>query len=653
VTDVAWLAAHAAVPLDPERVQAWLTGVEHALEARVGDMQRDFLLGRHIGLVAWWDPENAPQGWSQTETSPGGLAVLDGYPIGFEHLGLDRPSPLGIATALSRDPSLASRLLAPVASVAIQDGSLSVTPDALGFASIYRAQHAGMTVWSNSPALCALFAFGRVSPSPEGWTSLLSEGRFLGDGGPLQGVRRLAPGERVSVIDSPVEPREIRSDVFRPLLDEPVAPDAVAPAVVRAITDAYQSLAKLEVGSVRVPLSGGRDSRVLAAVALAQNIASELWTSSPPELDVVIAEELLALTDGSVPWVRTNKSERIRGSDAAKADAGRTADDTWASAVSYQFLGEGQDEVTPQTVRSRPQKQIHDVALWGLGGEFARSFYYHEDALAAPEARVESFWRSVRTGPGLVDVLARRDLLAPRVDGIRSDLEAQGVRGLSQLDVLYVFERTRRFKARTGNTAGVWPYLTYGYIKATLGQTPEWRVHTRYYEDVVRLVFPAWSGRPYAHELKAENREAASAGTHADAYWDSPFIRPLGELLMDHAATEDLLVNDELRRLLTAGGRRDGWAVTRMRRLNQVINYLSYREHVTQVQAAFTAAGGVQVGEIAGPLPVESFQIDRGRARLRRALANTAFHVSRVARLGRRFLKNPRQTGRQVLKRFR
>lgn len=620
MTDIVWLAAHDVRPLDPTKVDAWAAGVEAAFATRLHGLRRVAAVREHVAVVVWVDDEHVPAGWQQVELTGADLAAFDGIPIGFDGLGLSRPTPIGIARAIAEDGGSA-RQQPPFVSVSLLEDRLTIVTDALGYASVHRAGAAGVTAWSSSPGLASLAIFGDVRPSIEGWTTQLSKSRFLGDGGPLQGVIRTAPGWSAVASDSPAPPRELQADYLTPLLAHPVPAADVATAVRSAISAVFASTRRLDLGRVRVPLSGGRDSRVLAAIALAEGLADELWTSSPPELDVQIATELVARLDTPIPWSTRNRSEGTSEWDTRAGSAGLTIDDIWATAVHNQGLAEGQDEVTPQASRRSSRRPFDGATLWGLAGEFARAYYYGEEGLRDPSSWVATFWRRARGGPGFVDPEARARLLEPRVEAIRASVRDRGVDGLRELDVFYVFERIRRFKARTGSTEVIWPYLTPPYIEATFGQPPEERVRTRYYEEVIPLALPAWAGQPYGHELKSQFPAEASNASHAAAYWASPYVEALGAEMVHRAKRDPLLVASGVRRLFDEGGTAPGNPVNRMRAANQLFGYLTYTDHLREVRTAFAEAGGAAIA-------------NGGSA----ALMTVAWRPSRIGRVVRRTL---------------
>jgi asparagine synthase (glutamine-hydrolysing) len=591
VTNVVWLAAHAADPIDDRRISAWLAAVEAAFSIRLTGLRRSALVARHTCLVAWSDPANVPRTWSQVEERPDCLAVSDGYPIGFEQLGLIVPRPSAVVEALDGDPSLIDALLPPYAGVLLRDGRLSLAIDALGFAKVYTTSTPGTTVWSSSAMLASLFAHGRADVADEAWIGLIAQDAFLGDDAPLANVRLERPRTIVRAVGAPGGLRIERSDPIAPLFHHEPEND-VAGAVTDALRRVYRSIGRLDVGPLTVPLSGGRDSRLLAAVGLGSGAVDALWTSSPPEQDVDIARSLIARLHRPVPWSVRDKAGDTRQRDASAVAAGLTVPAIWDRLVAHQLSVEGEGIVTPHTSPRAPRASLEGATLWGIGGEFGRAYSYDARALARPDAATTWFWRAKARRASLIEPLVAREIIGRRLDAIRADFEDAGLHGLRQLDAQYVFGRVRRLQNRIGTTTGIRPFFTLPYLRATLPLPPSERARTTYHADIVRRTMPAWADVPFSHATRPTIRSEATQTSYAEAFWDGPFVAELSRDLLEALAGQDAVRSDRVAELLARAGRRDGGALARMRAFERLLGYVSYGRHVEVVVRDFRAAGG-------------------------------------------------------------
>jgi hypothetical protein len=151
-----------------------------------------------------------------------------------------------------------------LAGVSLTDGEARVFAGATGFDSFYYRRTDGGVVFSSLPL--PLYALAQVSIDWECWADILSLGYPLGDATPAAEVRRLAGGE--SLVS---HPGGARLDRRRPYwLD--IRPAQWKPErVVRLIAE---QIPRVVVRRPVVTLSGGWDSRLLAALARTRSLRS-------------------------------------------------------------------------------------------------------------------------------------------------------------------------------------------------------------------------------------------------------------------------------------------------------------------------------------------------------------------------------------------
>lgn len=245
--------------------------------------------------------------------------------------------------------------------VRAQDDALEIRTDVLGAYPVYATTAADQTWWASGLAgvLEPLTTDGAIDE--RSLASLLVCGWPL-DGQPrVRGVRRLPRGVTVCVA-----PDGRRSIVAAPERQDALAllgGTSSADAAARDLVASVRALADWPGRPSMVPVTGGRDSRVILAAALASGISFEALTAGGDEqADVRIGRELCAVAGIAhrqfVPpggrWLGTDpklavKLTRLRGGTLSLADGAGFA-------------------VVPA---SGP------LALWhsGQGGEIARGHY--------------------------------------------------------------------------------------------------------------------------------------------------------------------------------------------------------------------------------------------------------------------------------------
>jgi hypothetical protein len=267
-------------------------------------------------------------------------------------------------------------------------------------------------------------------------------------------------------------------------------------------------------GVVNAPLTGGKDSRMLASILIGRGIPAQYWTKGRPEsLDVQIAPEIARLH--GLP-------HRLAGRPTQAPDASppSVADD-WAS-LTWQFVT--QNDGLPSlhlvgNIHGQPAGVEHlAVTLSGLCAESAR-LARAQRYLDGPGRSLE---RAIRYIPysrmeiprGLVLGEAyrlARDSLRELVQRLAD--EGVSVRNLST--AVYLDERCRRWAANNPRELAqtedkVLPCLTRPYAEAALRSDPDDRSTHQLHRRMIRLHAPALEHEPRLAKPWPSGVEAAS-----------------------------------------------------------------------------------------------------------------------------------------------
>jgi hypothetical protein len=132
----------------------------------------------------------------------------------------------------------------------------------------------GGVLVASSPSALVHAGVAPATPDWDAWAQIIATGGVLGAASPFRGIRRLGPGE-VLVVSRAAWPRIVDRDwEWR----EPGASNGGLDPIAQALDAAVERIAAR--GPLRTTLSGGWDSRVLAAMARRHDRDATTWTTS-------------------------------------------------------------------------------------------------------------------------------------------------------------------------------------------------------------------------------------------------------------------------------------------------------------------------------------------------------------------------------------
>jgi len=459
------------------------------------------------------------------------IAVACAYvPTGFGDItGVAEPSveaALSLGAALTRDAS-ATRSLAPPFAIAVLDkgsGELCVLNDWLGAGRCLEASFPEGTLWTNRAAAAHLFCGREARANPSTWEILAGAGWFMGRTTPIEGVEAVAPGSVLRATGGRVDRREL--GVLASLLR---SEDSYEELCDRS---AEQALAQVRLadalweGRTSVDLSGGRDSRVVAAAALAAGIDAKVVTSDRTVGEADVAVALMSRASG-------NLEHHLQKTDDGDAVLDRPL---LERALNVHLLHDGMRH--PQKVRGNqdlPRARAQRATLSGHGGGIAHGVYY-SNRRELLRARLSSDDERIRTVSKLfprVGKLARQGCLDAARDSARCTLDAARVAGLKGPERLEWFHLCDRFAHRQGlasHAERLTLFAMPGFVEAAFAMKPKDRMAARLHRDLVERFVPEWAEVGYF-----EPDGGSSSPTRRRRLWESP---------ADAAAVDELLASD-------------------------------------------------------------------------------------------------------------
>ena len=488
--------APAEIAESAARVQSWYAPLWP--ETR----RADRVLGRRVGLMLWHQAEPACRWPAWQPVGAGAVAGLHA-PLGAEFAvgsASPTPDPAALVRRLRQSPADLLRLTPPfvLAAADVEQDTLHLLTDGLGLGRLYELRTPRGWVWSNRPVAALRFAGQPAVADELAWRRMAACDWPMGDATPYAGVSCVPAATQILV--DVTGPRRHTIDLLPQLVGTPrggLDEQAVADAADGLIA-AARSVTSLWPGTPLLTLSGGRDSRLVAASFLAAGVDVRLRTDGTIAGEADTARELVARLD------RTVRHQVTGGDDSKPQDAG--GPDPYARGRRWHDISEG---LRPAVyISNRPPRLLaaqRQVLVSGVGGEFAHAPAYPHDLdelLRLPPARrLDAFTRSL-AGHFLLPHGLTNQTVAAATAQIRTVLEqaaASGVDSGKAFDWFYAAERLRRWGLAGESSGRFMPLLTPAFVRAAATQTADQSTTNALHNALIARFTPAWADIPYFH----------------------------------------------------------------------------------------------------------------------------------------------------------
>lgn len=522
-TWIAYAVDPAAGPVDLSEAIARVEERENRLRVVAPRVRR--VSAETTGMVLW-DREDSPFLWPAW-AQHGPRTVCSLYlPLGFSGLrrggDLNRVA-LSLGEELRRSPGRIDEITPPFVCACLDTTaqSLDIFTDVIGSGRVFEVKTADGWVWSNRSLAALMFAGIPPHSDVRGWSHSAVADEFFGDTTPFQGVRSVGPAtrirwdgrrgrRRVEAVDTAAS--WVPGISGEQAVDSEVSGE-LAEAAAGHLTDAAASLAAVYQGTPIVDLSGGRDSRLVAAAFIAADVPCVLHSHDAVPGDLDTALDLVELLPRRV-------EHQVRTLAARSPTAQPAPIEALDRATRWHRYAEG----------LRPCSYLYGVApasidadtrlvIGGVGGEAAHGYFYPGDLDAllrvSTDVRLDRLASRILSRQAPVAGAAPQAVAEVRehVRGVLRRVSDLGVGGAAVLDFYYVLERMRRWGTTAERIGTVSPLLSSQFIRAALSLSSAQRRTNVLHRAVTRLLVPQWADVPYFPGEVAQSPHAAIRAT--------------------------------------------------------------------------------------------------------------------------------------------
>ncbi|HYJ76828.1 MAG TPA: hypothetical protein VEV65_14570 [Kineosporiaceae bacterium] len=462
--------------------------------------------GRDVGGVGLhiWEAASDHRRWLAWQEDRSRSVATVHAPVRYESLVGDLPpdrAAVPLVDALRARPEDVLRLSCPFVLGTVDDSEqLTLFTDAVGLGRLFQLRLGDGWVWSNRPAAVLLFAGMRPRRDARGWRFQAGTDSFMDGTSPFADVTRVTEATRIEVEGRTGRCLVSRLDPLASWLsgspsDDPLHPDSVA-AVAAELQEVARSAGRLWARTPSIGLSGGRDSRVVAAAFLSAGIDVRFHTNDNPPGEADIARELVSR------WPAPLEHE-IHHPPSSIHVFGPPPIGAIERARRWMRLLDGTQPASylPRTPPSG-HAAVAKLVVSGIGGEIGHGGYHPPDV-----AKVEALPEEQQLGAYLQRLTSRlvgsgtsaatQEAVRNRTEQVLLRGRAVGSLGVGVVDAFYVLERLPSFTAPTVREDTLVPLMTPGFVRAALRQRPEQRRGADLHRALVARLVPAWRDVPY------------------------------------------------------------------------------------------------------------------------------------------------------------
>ncbi|WP_165070702.1 hypothetical protein [Desulfovibrio sp. ZJ200] len=470
-----------------------------------------YLLGQRGGLIfidqvknAWTVPFACQQDKRLTVSAYLPFGVPRQMKIEDMHSGRYLPE---MVDKLASSPQHICHLAPPQvwADCDLEKNVLCIFNDYRGFGRLYEYTSPFGIVWTNKMAAAPMLAATCAAMDETAWAGFAANSLFYGGSTGFSNMNYVLPGTwlQADLSSGLIERRRFSSDTGGVAV-EPLPASAVEESA-DALLGWWQDLDVMTSGPKTIDLSGGRDSRVVAAYALASNLEVKFRTCFPPALDADLAERLVNLAGRTVPFVRE---------DSRQKKASSYKDEHSLLYHASMILRANNHDVCIHTFLNYPVDSQYlpkrTFIAGGPQGEITHTYQYDNEILnnmSIDERLSEVFDFHTTNAYGVTE--STRNI--SRINLINPLIAKSAIAGFENSFYILDFMRLDIYLNRnSAGSVGAYdiktPLTVYPYVRYGFSQSLKSKIDSIFVKEIISFVMPQWRDVPFFHEFPEEKR---------------------------------------------------------------------------------------------------------------------------------------------------
>ncbi|NEN90242.1 MAG: hypothetical protein F6K48_15515 [Okeania sp. SIO3H1] len=379
-------------------------------------------------------------------------------------------------------------------SIDTKTNELRLVNDGLGLAKVFEYEFEGGYIWSNKISAALIFAQSVPPLSRQGLGIESVTGYYWDTHTPYENVKKLKRGSFIKI--NPAE-----GSIYRKQLDcfQKWIIEGTTKLPIEGLERFFKELQMFgDFLPIPAGLSGGRDSRVAVAALLkyigAENV--QLRTSYPPELELILAKQLIEALDFPVNWRSTSRK-------LASAPNTDLTDRILSWIKLYEMFPAQNGANNPGFTSWFDGLVCQNISLGGEGGETAKVLYYTKRQMRTKPFREHLKDHTFTSFSSVRFVHAEHKKLVHSI--IESHIRDAGYYGMPEyrfFDYFYFVQRYTNAPITTYSPYGITPFSTPEYFTFGIQQSQEDKFTYKLYNSLIETLQPLWKDIPFYDQLQ-------------------------------------------------------------------------------------------------------------------------------------------------------